>query len=217
MKKISLKKMSLPRINLRALNFKVFMSLPESERRITIPTLFTIARIIATPLIVTAMIKGYWNYAFFFFLFAAITDVIDGTLARVWNEKTFLGACLDPIADKFLLLSCFFTLAFVETPLFRIPHWFVLCVLSKEIIQLAGASIIYCVRGCLDVRPTQLGKLTTFVQIVFIMWLFACYFFQWFPIKTYYSMLGVLLLFVGASFGQYFRIGLSALTVGYLR
>jgi len=207
----------MKKINLRKVSFKVFMRLPEHERRMTIPTLFTIMRICVTPIIVAVMVAGLWNYAFFFFLFAAATDVIDGTLARVWNEKTFLGACLDPIADKFLLLSCFFTLAFVETPLFRIPHWFVLCVLSKEIIQLGGAAIIYSIRGNLDVRPTRLGKITTFVQIVFIIWLFACYFFQWFPIKTYYSVLGVTLMFVGASFWQYIRIGLRILTMGYLQ
>lgn len=207
----------MKRINLRKLNFRAFMRLPENERRITIPTLFTLVRVGATPLIVLAMITGLWNYAFFFFLFAAATDVIDGTLARIWNEKTFLGACLDPIADKFLLLSCFFTLAFVETPLFRIPHWFVLCVLSKELVQVAGAIGIYSVRGHLDVRPTKLGKLTTFVQIIFIIWLFACYFFHWFPIKTYYSMLGIMLLLVGASLWQYVRIGFYMLTMGYLR
>lgn len=206
----------MKKINLRKLSLKAFMRLPENERRITIPTLFTFARIVITPIVVIAMIAGLWNYAFFFFLFAAATDVIDGTLARVWNEKTFLGACLDPVADKFLLLSCFFTLAFIETPLFRIPYWFVLCVLSKEIIQLFGALVIYCIRGHLDVRPTLLGKVTTCIQIIFIIWLFSCYFFHWFPIKTYYSMLGIVAFFVGASLYQYMRIGLSMLTMGYL-
>jgi phosphatidylglycerophosphate synthase len=157
------------------------------------------------------MIVGWWGCAFACFIGACATDVIDGLLARLLDEKTFLGACLDPVADKLLLISCFFTLACITTPLFLIPRWFVLCVVSKEIIQVAGALFIYRVRGHLDVQPTLLGKTTTCIQMIFIMWLFACYFFCWVPIKTYYTMLGVMILFIGASFGQYVRIGMRML------
>jgi cardiolipin synthase len=165
------------------------------------------------PIIVGAMIAGCWGYAFFFFVVACFTDVIDGLLARLLNEKTFLGACLDPIADKLLLISCFFTLAFVTTPLFSVPRWFVLFVVSKEVIQIVGAFIIYRLRGHLDVQPTFLGKTTTCIQMIFIMWLFACYFFCWMPMKTYYTMLGVMISFISASFGQYVRIGLRMINL----
>jgi cardiolipin synthase (CMP-forming) len=201
----------MKKINLAKFTLRIFNHLPEAEKRITIPTLLTLARIICVPIIVSAMIAGWWGHAFFFFIFACVTDVLDGLLARLLNEKTFLGACLDPIADKLLLISCFFTLAFVSTPLFSIPRWFVLCVVSKEIIQIAGALFIYRVKGHLDVQPTWLGKTTTCIQMVFIIWLFACYFFCWLPIKTYYTMLAVMLFFIGASFGQYARIGVCML------
>lgn len=207
----------MKKINLKKLTLQAFTHLPAHEVRITIPTLFTLLRMCLSPFVVATMIVGYWNYAFFFFLIAAVTDSIDGMLARFWNEQTFLGACLDPIADKLLILSCFSTLAFVDTPLFPIPYWFVLFVLGKEIMQLTGAVFIYCVHGFLDVRPTLLGKITTFVQMGFIIWLFACYFLHWFPLKTYYVMLGIMLVFVGASFGQYIRIGLRMINIGYLR
>ena len=204
----------MKKINLSRFTLRIFKRLPDAEKRITIPTLFTLLRIILVPMIIGAMIIGWWGCAFFFFVFACFTDVIDGLLARLLNEKTFLGACLDPIADKLLLISCFFTLAFVTTPLFSIPRWFVLFVVGKEVIQIVGAFVIYRLRGHLNVQPTILGKTTTCIQMIFIMWLFACYFFCWMPIKTYYTMLGVMILFISASFGQYARIGLRMINSG---
>lgn len=201
------------KINLRKFTLRIFNRLPDAEKRITIPTLFTLARIVLVPIIIAAMVAGYWGVAFFFFTFACFTDVIDGLLARWLNEKTFLGACLDPIADKLLLLSCFSTLAFVSTPLFLIPRLFVLFVMSKEVIQIAGALFIYYARGHLDVQPTWLGKTTTCIQMIFIMWLFACNFFCWVPLKAYYIMLSVMIFFIGASFVQYARIGIRMIKV----
>lgn len=204
----------MKKINLSKFTLRIFQHLPDTEKRITVPTLFTILRIILIPFIVGAMIAGYWGCAFFFFVFACLTDVIDGLLARLLNEKTFLGACLDPIADKLLLISCFFTLAFVSTQLFFIPQWFVFFVMSKEIIQVVGAIVMYRLYGHLDVQPTLLGKITTCMQMIFIIWLFACYFFCWLPIKTYYTMLGIMIFFIGASFGQYVRIALRMIKYG---
>ena len=108
-----------------------FASLPAHEMRITVPTLLTFMRILLTFGVIGAMIYHNWGTAFVVFLAAAFTDVLDGGLARWWNEKTFLGACLDPIADKFLVLSIFFTLAFVQSPLFHIPIWFFSIVFIK--------------------------------------------------------------------------------------
>lgn len=199
------------KINLSRFTLHIFNRLPDAEKRITIPTLFTIARIILMPIIIAAMVRGNWGAAFFFFVCACITDLIDGFLARLLNEKTFLGACLDPIADKLLLISCFATLAFIYTPLFAIPRWFVFFVVGKEALQIAGAVIIYRLQGHLDIHPTLLGKTTTCIQMLFIMWLFACYFFCWLPITTYYVMLGIMIFFIGASSVQYARIGLRML------
>ena len=195
------------KVNLSRFTLRIFNRLPHKEKRITIPTLFTIARIIIIPVIVVAMINAQWAIAFFSFVFACLTDLIDGFLARLMNAKTFLGACLDPIADKLLLISCFSTLAFVKTPLFSISRLFVFFVISKELLQVVGALVIYSMRGHLDVQPTLLGKTTTCIQMLFIIWLFACYFFCWVPLKTYYVMLSIMILFIGASFIQYARIG----------
>ncbi len=194
--------------NMIKLNIRFFKRLPAHEKRITVSTLFTMLRIVLTPFIVAAMMWHAWGTAFVLFVIASLSDVVDGYLARTLKEKTFLGACLDPIADKLLILSCFFSLAFIQSPLFSIPLWFVLLVLVKELILLGGALFILVVKGHIEIRPRLLGKMTTFVQMVFIMWLFACYFFKWVPIKTYYTMLGILLAMVFASLIEYTRIGL---------
>ncbi len=200
------------KINLSRFTLRIFNHLPNKEKRITVPTLFTISRIAVVPVVVIAMVKAQWGAAFFFFVFACLTDLIDGFLARLLNARTFLGACLDPVADKLLLISCFSTIAFIKTPLFSVSRIFVFFVIAKEIIQIGGAFIIYWLCGHLDVHPTLLGKTTTCIQMFFIIWLFACYFFCWIPLKTYYVMLGIMVLFIGASFIQYARIGLRLLT-----
>jgi cardiolipin synthase len=193
---------------MKKLSFQFFKKLPDHEKKITLSSWITIARIFSVPFIVAAMITGYWGFAFGLFSIAAFTDILDGNLARWRNEKTFLGACLDPLADKFLVLSVFFTLAFVQSPLFSVPLWFVLLVLFKEIILIVGSFVLYYLRGHIEIQPTLLGKSTTVVQMGFIMWLFACYFFAWVPIKTYYSMLGIVLILVFVTLAQYVRIGI---------
>lgn len=188
-------------------DFSFFKKLSAREKRLTIPTVLTISRMILVPFIIIAMIVHHWGLAFWLFLIAALTDTVDGSLARLSGEKTFLGTCLDPVADKLLILSCFFTLAFVQSPLFTIPLWFVLLVLTKELIVIGGALIILLLGGRLHICPTWLGKITTVAQISFIIWLFACYFFHWLPIKTYHSMLGIVILLTLLSLMQYVRIG----------
>lgn len=188
-----------------------FKTLHNCEKRINIPTLLTILRIILAPVIVLAMVHQHWGSAFFWFVIAALTDTFDGALARLWNDKTVLGACLDPIADKILLLSCFVTLAFIQSPLFAIPHWFVMLILCKESIILLGSLLLLVSRSGFTVHPTRLGKVTTVVQISFIIWLFFCYFFNWVPTKTYYSMIGIMVSFILFSFAQYVSIGVRYL------
>lgn len=194
---------------LKKIHLRLFRDIPAEELRITFPTVLTSMRIILVPFIVGAMCFHRWGLAFLFFLMASITDFFDGNLARMFDQKTFLGACLDPIADKLLLISFFFTLVFIDTPLFTVPLWFVLLVLFKELIVVFGAAYILLSGGHLDVRPTVLGKCTTVVQMAFIIWLFACYYFQWVPVKTYYTMLAVMLCMLFLSFVQYMCIGLK--------
>jgi cardiolipin synthase len=197
----------MKKINFSKINIHLFAQLPDHEKKMTLSSMITMVRIVLVPIIVVAMIKGCWGAAFLLFISAALTDMIDGIVARILDEKTFLGASLDVIADKLLILSCFATLAFVKTPLFALPPGFVFFVLIKEIIQVGGAFFLYYLAGYLNVQPTLLGKLTMVVHTNFIIWLFACYFFKWLPVKTYYTMLALVICLVSVSLLQYIIIG----------
>ena len=186
---------------------RLFAELSKKEKRITIPTMFTILRIALAPAVAVSMFLGSWNSAFILFFIAVLTDFLDGILARLLNAKTILGACLDPLADKLLIVSCFFSLAFVQSPLFSIPIWFVLFVLVKELILIAGVTFLYYKNGVFEIQPTYLGKLAMLAQTTFIIWLFACYFFGWVPVRTYYGMLIMVTVIVGAVLIQYVNIG----------
>ena len=196
---------------MKKFSFQFFKNLPAREKKITVSTMLTIARFILIPFISWAMIDNHWHLAFIFFIVAALTDVLDGWIARRFNQRTFLGAALDPLADKLLVIVIFSTLLFIQPFLFKIPLWLVLLVLIKELIQITGAIIIYCVRGYLNIAPTLLGKANGLVQTTFITWLFSCHFFNWAPIKTYYAMLGCVTSFVILTFLDYARIGYSYL------
>lgn len=185
--------------------------IPTNEYRLTFPTVLTLVRLISTPVIVSAMIKQRWGVAFWLIVVSSLTDLFDGYIARTFNQKTLLGAMLDPLADKLLVLSVYFTLAFVQSPLFSIPLWFVLLVLLKELILISGILFLYFKKDFLDIKPTLLGKITMVMQILFIIWLFACYFFHWLPVKTYYTALGALLVLVLSSLCQYGKIGFKYL------
>ena len=197
---------------MKKLSLAYLRQLPNNQKRLTVSTMLTITRMALTPVIVAMMVWQRWGVAFSLFVIAIITDLLDGYLARVRNEQTFLGACLDPIADKLLLISCFATLAFVRTPLFTIPFWFVCVVLIKELLIIIGATMLVLSKKQFLVKPTLLGKITTAVQMLFIVWLFSCHFFHWMPIKTYWVMLSLLLFLVLASLLQYVSIGIRAIT-----
>lgn len=185
------------------------VKLPASEYKITLATKFTIFRILAVPVIIYAMVNHWWGIAFGLFMMAALSDTIDGYLARNFGQATVLGACLDPLADKLLILAIYFTLAFVQSPLFTIPLWFVCLVLVKELLQIIGAFILFIRTGTLEIRPTVLGKLTMAVQVLFIVWLFTCYFFHWLPVKTYDFMLGAVLILVLSTLLDYSYRGIK--------
>lgn len=180
-------------------------------KTITLSTCFTLARIALIPCIIYGMLIHEWGAACILFSIAAITDVIDGALARFLQEETPLGAYLDPVADKLLLGSCYITLAFVDSPLFKIPRWFVVVVMLKELLLVLGALYVSFVKHAVSIRPTWLGKLTAAVQVIFIWWLFICAFLHWMPVSTFYFFLyTITVLTLGALF-HYTYIGYKGL------
>src|ERR1700722_13825991 len=112
----------------------LWSTIPAHEKRITASTIITFVRIALTPAIVIARIYGLWMTAFSLFVLAAMTDFIDGWLARIRGEQTLLGGILDPVADKILIVSCFAVFALHDETALAVPVWFVITMLAKELM-----------------------------------------------------------------------------------
>jgi len=127
----------------------------------TLPNLLTIARLILSPFIFAAIVSGRHENALILFALAALTDGMDGLLARRINQATLLGAYLDPIADKILLSGVYISLAVAG----KIPSWLVVIILGRDLFLLASSGIALLFTSYREFRPSVWGKASTFVQI----------------------------------------------------
>lgn len=151
-----------------------------SSRIVTVPNILTVARMVMIPAFVSLLFYGRFGWALIVFVAAGVSDALDGFIARALNQKSHVGTILDPIADKLLLVSSFVVLSLhtvFPQPLSRhlpIPFWVTACVLSRDIFIIVGAIAINIVTGFNGFRPTLLGKISTFVQIIAILLVLVC-------------------------------------------
>jgi CDP-diacylglycerol--glycerol-3-phosphate 3-phosphatidyltransferase len=179
-----------------------------------IANIMTLIRILSVPFFISSIVyyhlaSDYLRYvALGIFSLAIITDVIDGYVARVYHQKTKIGAILDPLADKFLLMSAFICLYQVKsiTGSIEIPLWILLIVISRDAILLIGGAAIYLTRGSIDVAPSRLGRMTAFFHVVSIM--AALLHLPFFP--TLWFIVGLLSIVSGIG---YLRQGVKVLNV----
>src|SRR6267378_5721554 len=109
------------------------------------------------------------------FLIAAVSDGLDGYVARHYNQRSSLGVILDPIADKGLLLSGIITLSIsnwsdIDPDYGRFPAWFPVLVISRDAILFVGTGVLYFLNGKVHVKPSWTGKVATVLQMVAIGW-----------------------------------------------
>lgn len=134
-----------------------------------LPNLLTIFRLFVTSFFILAIHYGEFRIALWLFVVQAITDLLDGFLARVLGEKTSLGALLDPLADKAMLVSSFIVLYLKDI----VPLWVTSVVLMRDLILTLGYLILCKLFRNIEILPSALGKLTTFCQIatvVYVLW-----------------------------------------------
>jgi len=132
-----------------------------------IPNFLTMIRILLVPVLTILLIEGKTTAAFAVFILAGISDGLDGFLARMLKQKTLLGAILDPLADKLLLIASYVTMAILGI----IPSWLAVFVVSRDVIILIGIGILKFNDRPLTIKPTIDSKATTFFQLATI-----CYF-----------------------------------------
>jgi cardiolipin synthase len=129
-----------------------------------VPNSLTILRILLIPVFVGFLIYERYDYSLGVLLVAGLTDGLDGTIARVANQRTKLGAYLDPLADKLLLTSGFVTVS----ALHLIPLWIAILIVSRDAILMTGTLLARLTESRVDISPTLLGKGTTLVQLVYL-------------------------------------------------
>ena len=129
----------------------------------SIPNLITLARIILVPVVVWAIATGQIRLAFLLFLAAGISDGVDGFLAKRFGWKTELGAYLDPLADKVLIVSIYVALGVTAV----IPLWIVILVVSRDIMIVGAIILAWLIDRPLQIRPLIVSKANTAAQIVF--------------------------------------------------
>ena len=125
----------------------------------------TILRIVLIPVFVLLLVYRRPGVALLVFSLAALTDMLDGYVARRRGSQSRLGAFLDPMADKLLLIASFVTL----TQLKFLPPWITIVVISRDVILIVGALLVHMLGGRIHPRPTWAGKAATFFQVLTVL------------------------------------------------
>jgi cardiolipin synthase len=123
------------------------------------------------PFVIHTIIGGAWLPAGLLCLGAAVTDVIDGSLARALGQESDFGQCLDPIADKLFLVSSYMALWSATHAILQLPFWFLLAVVLREgILLVAGGWLLLCGSGnaVRYLKPSIWGKVTTVLHFIFL-------------------------------------------------
>lgn len=173
-----------------------------------IPNLITIFRILLVPFFIIYMIDERILASLVVFVVAGISDAADGFIARVFHKKSNIGAYLDPLADKILLIAAFITMAMFK----MLPSWLAVLTVSRDVIILLGVLVLYLNSYPVKVKPSILSKATTFSQVVTIMIILfdRCFNIQFFEIYLFW-LVALLTILSGL---QYIKIGLTVLSKG---
>jgi cardiolipin synthase len=172
----------------------------------TIPNVLTIIRILLTPLLVWLLMESRMNQALAVFFLAGLTDGLDGLIARLFHQKTKLGAFLDPLADKLLLVSSFILLGHIGL----VPDWLVIITVSRDAMILLGLVSLMFHHIPVEIRPSLMSKITTLLQLTTIM-VVLCAFYVRLPFWAYWIIFGATAAMTVASGLQYLWKGLQLL------
>jgi cardiolipin synthase len=133
-----------------------------SGSQLSIPNLITLGRILLVPVVVWAITAGEMRIAFALFLAAGLSDAVDGFLAKRFGMSTELGAYLDPLADKAMMVSVYVALGISEA----IPHWLVILVVSRDIMIVGAVILSWVMDKPVRLKPLLVSKLNTVAQIL---------------------------------------------------
>ena len=130
----------------------------------SLPNLISLARLMAVPFAVYFILHGFWSAAFWLFVAAGVSDAIDGFLAKRLGQTSSVGAYLDPLADKALLVAVYVALGHAG----HLPLWLVILVVFRDIVIVGGVLLLHITRASVSMRPLMVSKVNTAVQIVLV-------------------------------------------------
>lgn len=129
------------------------------NRMPNVPNLISVLRGLLAPVIVYLLAQSAYDLAFLIFLVAGMSDALDGYIARRFNLYTPLGAIIDPVADKLVILSSLLMLTWLEL----LPLWLTLAILVRDVVIAGGALVYRSLTGHVEITPTLFGKAHTFL------------------------------------------------------
>lgn len=187
------------------------MSKGEKNYLFTVPNFLTLTRILLVPVFVLMMVHHKTAGAFFVFLLASSTDLLDGFIARLWKQKSRFGEYLDPAADKLLMSTSFIVLAVpaLNTPNV-IPIWLTSIVISRDLVIITGTFILYKMRNQTKFSPSLIGKACAATEMAVLLFVLICNVIQTSPsyLQWFYFLT---IFFIILSTIQYTIIGLRIL------
>lgn len=130
----------------------------------TIPNFISLGRLLTVPVIIWLILTQHMQAAFFLFILAGISDILDGLLARAFREQSIIGSYLDPIADKILLMGVFVTLGTQAL----LPLWLIILILFRDVLIVGGVLLLILFEKNLRLKPSLISKINTLVQIILI-------------------------------------------------
>lgn len=133
-------------------------------RVLNLPNTITITRILLVPVFLTLLGYRMYDYALYIFVLASLSDMFDGLLARRNDQRTEFGRVLDPVADKFMLVTSFLFFAYLGL----VPAWLAIVVISRDVIVVTGTVILYFLTGALTVEPSRFGKWAIALQFTLL-------------------------------------------------
>ena len=129
-----------------------------------IPNILTLSRIASAPLLILLLRDQNYEFAVVLFILAGITDGLDGWIAKRFNFTSELGARLDPLADKTIIICAYVMLAWLG----EIPFWLVTLVIFRDLVIIGGYLVLTTLDGQIQMQPTMTSKLNTVIQITLV-------------------------------------------------
>jgi cardiolipin synthase len=142
---------------------------------LNIANVLTVLRFCLVPIVIVSIINREWMLALVTFVTAGVTDAIDGFVARTFDMRTELGAYLDPLADKALLVSIYITLATVSV----LPVWIAVLVVSRDVMIVGAVIVSWIMDNPVEINPLKLSKANTLAQIMFAAIMLSMLAFDW--------------------------------------